>query len=181
MFFHKYLINKNPVAIAHRGGSNSGIENTMEAFENAINMGFNIIETDIQITKDKKLVVFHDLTLDRLTNTKGLVKDKTWNELKKIKILGKYTIPLLVNIFDKWPKIKINIDPKNDECIDYLISFLREHNCFEKICIGSFSGNRLKRLRKEFGSKLCTSAGPFEVLKPQTVLLMYIILNQILF
>ena len=61
----------------------------MEAFENAINMGFNIIETDIQITKDKKLVVFHDLTLDRLTNTKGLVKDKTWNELKKIKILRK--------------------------------------------------------------------------------------------
>ena len=44
----------------------------MEAFENAINKGFKIIETDIQITKDKKLVVFHDLTLDRLTNTKGL-------------------------------------------------------------------------------------------------------------
>ena len=165
MFFHKYLKNKTPVAIAHRGGSNSGIENTLEAFENAINMGFNIIETDIQITKDKKLVVFHDLTLDRLTNTKGLVKDKTWNELKKIKILGKYSIPLLSDIFDKWPKIKINIDPKNDECIDYLISFLREYNCFEKICIGSFSGKRLQRLRKEFGPKLCTSAGPLEVLK----------------
>ena len=165
MLFHKYLKNKTPVAIAHRGGSNSGIENTMEAFENAINMGFKIIETDIQITKDKKLVVFHDLTLDRLTNTKGLVKDKTWNELKKIKILGKYSIPLLSDIFDKWPKIKINIDPKNDECIDYLISFLREYNYFEKICIGSFSGKRLQRLRKEFGPKLCTSAGPFEVLK----------------
>ena len=78
MFFHKYLKNKTPLAIAHRGGSNSGIENTMEAFENAINMGFKSLETDIQITKDKKLVVFHDLKLDRLTNTRGLVIDKTW-------------------------------------------------------------------------------------------------------
>ena len=165
MLIHKFLKNKTPIAIAHRGGSNLGIENTMEAFENAINIGFKTLETDIQVTNDNKLVVFHDLTLNRLTNTKGMVKDKTWNELKKIKILGKCNIPLLSDIFDKWPKIKINIDPKNDECIDCLINFIKEYNCFEKICIGSFSGKRLEKLRQKFGPKLCTSAGPFEVLR----------------
>jgi len=162
---HKFLKTKTPQPIAHRGGSFFGAENTMDCFEHAINMGFKTIETDIQATKDNKLVVFHDLTLDRLTSEKGIIKEKTWNELKNIKVLGKFQIPLLSDIFNIWPEIKINIDPKNDHCIDELIKFLEINDYFDKICIGSFSGKRLEKLRDVFGSKLCTSAGPKEVLK----------------
>ena len=165
MSSHKFLKNETPQAIAHRGGSFSGAENTMNSFEHAINMGFKVLETDIQTTKDNKLIVFHDLTLDRLTNEKGTVREKTWNELKDIKILGKFQIPLLSDVFEIWPEIKINIDPKNDHCMDELISFLKNNNYFDRICIGSFSGKRLEKLRNVFGSKLCTSAGPKEVLK----------------
>jgi len=162
---HKYLNSDKPVAIAHRGGSYLGSENTMEAFENAINMGFKFLETDIQITKDKKLIAFHDETLNRVTDGKGYIQNKTWGELRKVKVAGKYNIPLLSDIFFSWPEINLNIDPKNNSSISTLIEFLKKNNVFDRICIGSFSGKRLDNLRKIFGSALCTSAGPLEVLK----------------
>jgi len=162
---HRYLNSDKPVAIAHRGGSYLGSENTMEAFENAINMGFKFLETDIQITRDKKLIAFHDDTLNRVTDGKGYLRNKTWNELRKIKVAGKYNIPLLSDILYSWPEINLNIDPKNNSSISTLIEFLKKNNVFDRICIGSFSGKRLDNLRKIFGSALCTSAGPLEVLK----------------
>ena len=165
MHIHRYLNSDNPVAIAHRGGSYLGSENTMEAFENAINMGFKFLETDIQITRDKKLIAFHDNTLNRVTDHKGYIINKTWNELKKTKVAGKFNIPLLSDIFYNWPEINLNIDPKNNASISTLIEFLKENNFFDRVCIGSFSGKRLETLRKIFGSSLCTSAGPLEVLK----------------
>ena len=165
MHIHRYLNSDNPVAIAHRGGSYLGSENTMEAFENAINMGFKFLETDIQITRDKKLIAFHDNTLNRVTDHKGYIINKTWNEIKKTKVAGKFNIPLLSDIFYSWPEINLNIDPKNNASISTLIEFLKENNFFDRVCIGSFSGKRLETLRKIFGSSLCTSAGPLEVLK----------------
>ena len=165
MHIHRYLNSDNPVAIAHRGGSYLGSENTMEAFENAINMGFKFLETDIQITRDKKLIAFHDNTLNRVTDHKGYIVNKTWNEIKKTKVAGKFNIPLLSDIFYSWPEINLNIDPKNNASISTLIEFLKENNFFDRVCIGSFSGKRLETLRKIFGSSLCTSAGPLEVLK----------------
>ena len=165
MHIHRYLNSENPVAIAHRGGSYLGSENTMEAFENAINMGFKFLETDIQITRDKKLIAFHDNTLNRVTDHKGYIINKTWNELKKTKVAGKFNIPLLSDIFYSWPEINLNIDPKNNASISTLIEFLKENKFFDRVCIGSFSGKRLETLRKIFGSSLCTSAGPLEVLK----------------
>ena len=165
MHIHRYLNSEKPVAVAHRGGSYFGSENTMEAFENAINMGFKFLETDIQITRDKKLIAFHDDTLNRVTDSKGYIINKTWSELRKIKVAGKYNIPLLSDILYTWPEINLNIDPKNNSSISTLIEFLKENNVFDRICIGSFSGKRLDNLRAIFGSALCTSAGPLEVLQ----------------
>lgn len=76
------------VPITHRGlhDVKSGIvENSMSAAKRAIELGYSI-EIDLQLTKDKKLIVFHDFTLDRLTNFSGLVRDKTLSELSQIKL-----------------------------------------------------------------------------------------------
>ena len=53
-------LNSNFSAFAHRGGANDFVENTLEAFQQSINLGFKYIETDVQATKDNKLVIFHD-------------------------------------------------------------------------------------------------------------------------
>ena len=70
--------------IAHRGASAYAPENTMAAFHKAVEMGALEVETDIGFTKDQKLLLFHDRTLDRTTNGTGLPSDYTLEELKKL-------------------------------------------------------------------------------------------------
>ena len=69
---------------AHRGASGYAPENTLDAFQKAVEMGADGIELDVQMTKDSELVVIHDETIDRVSNGKGWVKDYTYEELKKI-------------------------------------------------------------------------------------------------
>lgn len=69
---------------AHRGASGYAPENTLEAFQMAIDMGADGIELDIQLTKDDEIVVIHDETVDRTTDGQGWVKDKTLAELKEL-------------------------------------------------------------------------------------------------
>lgn len=69
--------------IAHRGYSGKYPENTMLAFKKAVEAGCDEIELDVQLTKDGKVVVIHDETIDRVTNGSGLVRDYTLEELQK--------------------------------------------------------------------------------------------------
>ena len=67
---------------AHRGASDQAPENTMAAFRRALDIGADGIELDVHMRADGRLVVIHDETVDRTSNGKGLVKDKTLAELK---------------------------------------------------------------------------------------------------
>ena len=109
MKIHPYLNSNKKLAIAHRGGISRYPENTMEAFQEAIDLGYKYLETDIQVTSDNKLVIFHDDKLDRLTNVSGKLKDRSWDEIKHTKINEKYSIPMLSELITSWPEIKINI------------------------------------------------------------------------
>ena len=79
---------------AHRGFSGKYPENTMLAFQKAIEVGADGIELDVQLTKNGEVVIIHDETIDRTTDGKGYVVDYTYEELSKKK---KY-INLLKNI-----------------------------------------------------------------------------------
>ena len=68
---------------AHRGFSGKYPENTMLAFQKAIEVGADGIELDVQLTKDGELVIIHDETIDRTTDGKGYVIDYTYEELSK--------------------------------------------------------------------------------------------------
>jgi glycerophosphoryl diester phosphodiesterase len=70
--------------IAHRGASGYAPENTMAAFRRAVEMGCSDVETDVYFTKDGKLLLFHDDTLDRTTDGSGLPEDYTLDELKQL-------------------------------------------------------------------------------------------------
>ncbi len=79
-----------PLAIAHRGHSKEYPENTLEAYRAAIELGVEMIECDVNITRDGTLVMMHDWKLDRTTNGSGPVKDATWDELQRLDAGGKF-------------------------------------------------------------------------------------------
>ena len=74
--------------IAHRGGSWEAVENTRAAFQNAVALGVDILETDVVTTKDGVVVISHDDDIERITGVKGNITDLNFKELPNI--LGKY-------------------------------------------------------------------------------------------
>jgi glycerophosphoryl diester phosphodiesterase len=75
---------QNPIIIAHRGASAYAPENTLAAFEKAIQMSAMVIETDVHQTKDSVVVIMHDLSVDRTTYRKGLIKDISSKDFKEL-------------------------------------------------------------------------------------------------
>jgi len=75
---------RNPWIIAHRGASGHAPENTLVAFQRAVELGAGFIETDLHLTRDARFVAIHDPTLERTTNGQGPVKDRTLAELRQL-------------------------------------------------------------------------------------------------
>lgn len=147
--------------IAHRGFKGAYPENTMLAYEKAIETGADGIEFDVHLTKDGELVIIHDETLERTTDGKGLVKDKTLRELKKLNAskgnlsCEVQTIPTLREYFDfaKNKDIITNIELKTSiiryEGIEKKVyDLINEHGMKDKIIISSFNHNSLIRIKE---------------------------------
>ncbi|WOH35705.1 glycerophosphodiester phosphodiesterase family protein [Thalassotalea fonticola] len=105
------------LVVAHRAAWKQAPENSLLSIEHAINLGVDIIEVDIQRTKDGVFVLMHDKTLNRTTNGKGKVSDKTWLELQQLQLintdgsLSNETIPHLRDALMKVKdKVLINLD-----------------------------------------------------------------------
>lgn len=161
---HPYLDHSGPIPFAHRGGGLEAPENTLAAFAYAVDLGYRYIETDVQATRDGVLLVFHDDELPRLTGLPGRPGDHDWAQLRDARIHGTEPIPLFDELLSSWPDIRLNIDPKTDAAAGALTALLAKRpELLDRICIGSFSGARLARMRKALGPRLCTSAGPMEV------------------
>ena len=82
----KFLDNYKFIPFAHRGGSYDFCENTLDAFNKSINLGYNHIETDVRHTKDNKLVIFHDADLKRLCKLDIKINDLEYRDLKKFNL-----------------------------------------------------------------------------------------------
>jgi len=79
-----------PLLIAHRGAPAQAPENTFAAFRLAIEMGADIIETDLWFTKDRVIVCHHDETVDRVTDGSGALPEMTLDEVKRLRVKGSY-------------------------------------------------------------------------------------------
>ncbi|PTM11959.1 MAG: glycerophosphodiester phosphodiesterase [Bacteroidetes bacterium] len=84
--------------IGHRGAKGHSIENTLESIIKALKLGVDGIEIDVHRCASGQLVVFHDFTLDRMTNTTGEVSKHTLNQLKKVVVKGHRQIPTLSEV-----------------------------------------------------------------------------------
>ena len=147
---------------AHRGFSRIAPENTMYAFESALESGADYIELDVQLTADKQVVVFHDEKLNRVTNGNGKLSDFTYSELQKLSAGCKFgkngdfndaKIPLLSDVFDLTSDdILFNIEIKSYGDIllttEKTVLLIEEYGLEDSCYITSFSYNALKEVKK---------------------------------
>jgi glycerophosphoryl diester phosphodiesterase len=135
----KYILPERGIC-AHRGANETHPENTIAAFEEAVRLGAQMVEFDVRMTKDNKLIIMHDSSVDRTTNGVGLVEELTWNEVRildaggwKSKKFKGEKIPLFGEALDVFPKnIWLNIHLKGNEELGravarVLLSKKREH------------------------------------------------------
>jgi glycerophosphoryl diester phosphodiesterase len=155
-----YLEFDGLLAFAHRGGAGAWPENTMPAFQGAVDLGYRYIETDVHATRDGVLLAFHDDKLDRVTDMQGVIAEMDYAEVRKARIAGTEPIPLMAELLSAWPDLRINIDPKRDNAARPLVQLLNEAKAVERVCVNSFSGRRTAGIRDALGPNLCTGMGP---------------------
>jgi glycerophosphoryl diester phosphodiesterase len=90
MSVNPWLRDYRPLSVAHRGHSIAYPENTLEAYRKAIELGVEMIECDVNVTRDGKLVMMHDSTLNRTTNGTGHISAATWDEIQELDAGGKF-------------------------------------------------------------------------------------------
>ena len=168
MRLHPFLDDPPPLAIAHRGAAGDAPENTVAAFQEAVDLGIRYLETDAHVTRDGVVVAFHDRRLDRVTDRSGAIKDLTIAEVEQADAGFRFPgfrgrdvrIPRLEEILTRWPDARVNIDPKNDHTVEPLVALLDRLDVWERVCIGAFSDARLTRVRQLSRGRACTSMGP---------------------
>jgi glycerophosphoryl diester phosphodiesterase len=155
------------LAFAHRGGAYhpeiEGLENTLQAFAHAVELGYDYLETDVHVTSDGVLLAFHDTVLDRVTDRTGAIASTTYAEVQDARINGSDPVPTLAELFDAFPGARFNIDLKAAGSVTALADFVEERQAWDRVCVGSFSGRRLAEFRRLTGGRVATSASPVEV------------------
>jgi glycerophosphoryl diester phosphodiesterase len=136
--------------VAHRGAKGYFLENTLLAFEKAIEMGSNGIELDVHLSKDANLVVIHDETIDRTTAGSGKVSEFSLEDLQKFPIENKQFIPSLQQVFELINrKCFINIELKSqgtaEKVIDLIDFYVKEKRwIYEDFLVSSFTWEYLE-------------------------------------
>lgn len=174
-------IGTRPLVIAHRGGAGLAPENTLSAFGRAVDLGVDVIELDVRSTSDGELIVIHDALVDRTTDGRGQIVEMTLAEAKKLNAGYNWSsdggqtfpyrekgvsIPTLREVFTAFPKVKFNIEHKNQtpSFVKPLCSLIREFKLGESVVVGSFNQAILDDFRREC-AEVATSASPSEVSK----------------
>lgn len=171
----RYIQNKRTQIIAHRGASFLAPENTMAAFHKAIGFGADRIELDVQLSKDKKLVVIHDHKVDRTTNGSGFVRDHTLRSLKQLDAGSWFNegfktekIPTLKEIMKQClGKTNLLIEIKDPHLYPgiekILAKKIKSKVNGDNIIIQSFDENSIRRIKKMIPSvETCLLISGFE-------------------
>ncbi|WNM25906.1 glycerophosphodiester phosphodiesterase family protein [Demequina capsici] len=160
---HPYLGESGSiVALAHRGFSREGLENSMKAFQAAVDLGFRYVETDAHGTADGVAVALHDASLDRTTDRVGLVSSLPSSEVLGARIGGVEPVPLLEDVLGTWPELRVNIDVKAVSGIGPVADAIERTGSHARVCVASFSARRRVATLKRLSRPVATSAGTSE-------------------
>ena len=186
---------KNKVAVAaHRGNSKYFPENTLAAMKSALSLPVDMLETDVHMTSDGELVIMHDDRVDRTTNGRGLIREMTLSEIRKLDAGAWYsekfrgervpTLSELLELTKSRPDILFNIELKDyispeeegefgirpervshcERSADKIIAMLREYGVFERCVINCWGGRMLEYVAEKYPDAKIHAYSPEELM-----------------
>ena len=171
-----YLTHEHPIRFAHRGSRTMWPENTMMAFQGAVDLGYRYLETDLHVSRDQRVVLFHDDSLERLTNGKGRFWDHDWETLRALDAAHQFdksggypqrgqgvVMPLLEDALRAFPDALFNLDLKQPRIEAVVADEIARLGAEDRVLIGSFYDARIRRFREITEGRIATSAGPREI------------------
>ena len=149
--------NSSVIVVAHRGDWRNFPENSLEAIDNAIKMGVDIVELDVQRTKDGKLILMHDMTLNRTTTGKGKISEVTLDSIQKLRLKNGcavrtiHKVPTLEEaLLHAKGKIMVNLD-KADRYFDEVYALMEKTGTTKQVIMkGSKSVEEVKALYGDY-------------------------------
>ncbi len=159
----------SPLIIAHRGASAHAPENTLAAFELAMQQGADAIELDAKLSADGHVVVIHDARVDRTTDGHGRVKDLPLAALRELDAGEGQRIPTLEEVFESvGQRLLINVELTNyttprDALVERVTALISRHGLQKRVWLSSFYAFNLKkaaRLLPEVPRALLAWRGP---------------------
>jgi glycerophosphoryl diester phosphodiesterase len=170
-----YLIHEHPIRLAHRGSRVLWPQNTVVAFQGAVDLGYQYLETDLHVSADGRVVVFHDDHLSELTDGVGKAWERDWSALAPLDAAYHFDpdngyplrgtgigIPLLEDVVGTFPNALWNLDLKQPDIEMAVADEVVRLGIEDRVLIGSFHDARIKEFRRITGDRVATSAGPRE-------------------
>jgi glycerophosphoryl diester phosphodiesterase len=171
-----------PLTFAHRGGAGLWPENTLEAFRGAIELGCTHIETDVRMTRDGEIVVFHDEALERTTNGTGRVSAHTLAQLRRLDAGYRFSpdrvsfprrgqglvIPTLAEVVALSERVRFNVEIKERGPFDLpraLFRFIESRALADRFVIAAERHELMRAFRRLCQGRIATSASRRECLQ----------------
>ncbi|HWO13545.1 MAG TPA: glycerophosphodiester phosphodiesterase [Polyangiaceae bacterium] len=178
---HAALRGPLPLTFAHRGGAGLWPENTLPAFRGAVELGCSHLETDLRMTRDGELVLFHDARLERTTNGSGELGAHTLAELERLDAGYHFTsdgrsfpwrgrglkIPTFAELVEAAPHVGFNVEIKEraHDLPGVLVTFIERHGLAERIVVAAERYQLGRDFRRLSGGHIPTSASRRECLE----------------
>lgn len=159
---------------AHRGASAERPENTMPAFERAVELGVDALETDVHLTRDDHLIAAHDPTAARTAGAQVAWADVDLTEVRRLDagwgfvapdgtrpFAGKgIAVPTFEEVLDAFPRMRINVDLKGERAVAIMLDLIRRKRADDRVTLASFQLRTLVEIRRRgYGGETSLSQG----------------------
>jgi len=154
IFITTSCMENQPLVIGHRGAMGHETENTEASVKKALELGVDMIEIDVFNVSSGETVVFHDETLDRLSNAGGKIEEWNYFDLRKVRLDGGHRIPLLQDVLKLIDhKVRLNIELKGagtTNRVNFITNYYIENRGWKlsDFIISSFRWDELRAMRK---------------------------------
>ena len=131
----------------------------MAAFRAAVALGYRYLETDVHTTADGVLLLFHDATLDRVTDGVGRVSELPAETVARARIAGAEPIPRLAELVTEFPEARLNLDVKDWNSVEAVAAAVERYGLHDRVLIASFSDRRRRAVLRRLSRPTASSAG----------------------